>query len=295
MNPRRLRTGPLSGREDLGDAVEPRRPLHDTGAPAGAAGVTVAIPNWNHECLLPRSVGSALRTVRILRAHHVAAEVLVIDDSSRDGSLQLLRQLEALHYDDGLRVLGLARNCGLPAVRNTALRVAAYRYVTFMDADNELLSENLYHFYRAIIQTQAAVVYGNLISRPHSKDDTRRPLLSNESPQARIFTANYIDAFALVDRVQIIEAGGYLESEQVKAREDWELYLHLAASGRKIVFVPLIFGYYAVLPGSMTDDERRSTPAQMAYMKRVFDQINIRSRLPMRTRHLRYHPDVGYI
>ena len=60
------------------------------------AGVTIAIPNWNHEVLLPRSVLSALRTVAILREQGVPAEVLVIDDFSRDGSLTLLRQLEAL-------------------------------------------------------------------------------------------------------------------------------------------------------------------------------------------------------
>jgi len=35
--------------------------------------------------------------------------VLVVDDSSRDGSLTLLRQMEALHAPDGLRVLALRR------------------------------------------------------------------------------------------------------------------------------------------------------------------------------------------
>jgi hypothetical protein len=61
------------------------------------------------------------------------------------------------------------------------------------------------------------------------------------------------------------------------------------------VFVPLIFGYYYHLPGSMIEHEQQSGPAQTAHLKRVFDQINIRSRLPMVTRHLRYHPDIGYI
>ena len=46
-----------------------------------AGGLTVAVPNWNHELLLPRSVGSALRGVAALRAAGVPAEVLVIDEN----------------------------------------------------------------------------------------------------------------------------------------------------------------------------------------------------------------------
>src|SRR5687768_16903497 len=99
------------------------QPVADVALGAGAAapGVTVAIPNWNHELLLARSVGSALRAVRLLRLRGVPGEVLVVDDASRDGSLVLLRQMEALHYGDGLRVLALGRNGGLAATRNAAL------------------------------------------------------------------------------------------------------------------------------------------------------------------------------
>ena len=30
-------------------------------------GVTIAIPNWNHECMLARSILSGLRTLDVLR------------------------------------------------------------------------------------------------------------------------------------------------------------------------------------------------------------------------------------
>ncbi len=259
------------------------------------SGVTIAIPNWNHEYLLSRSIGSALRAVKDLRGHQVPAEVLVIDDHSRDGSLTLLRQLEALYFNDGLRVLALTRNCGLPVVRNYALLNSTYRYIAFMDADNEIVPENLYHFYRAIIQTRAAVVYGNLIWEGRDPDDTS--LISNESFQFRMFAKNYIDAFALVDRLQVLDAGGYLDNVEVRAYEDWELYLHLAASGRRIVFVPLVFGFYHAVPGSMIEEANDNDGAQptYAYMRRVFDQLDVRGRLTLNTRHLRYHPDIGYL
>jgi glycosyltransferase involved in cell wall biosynthesis len=256
------------------------------------AGVTVAVPNWNHELVLPRSIGSALRAAAALRGHGVPAEALVIDDASRDGSPTLLRQLESLHYGDGLRVLLLPRNIGLPAVRNLALSRASYRYVVFMDADNELVPENLYQFYRAITQTRGAAVYGNLISR--RRDTGQAVVISNESFQSRMFESNYVDAFALFDRVQVQDAGGYSTSEAVKAREDWELYLHLAAAGRKIVFTPLVFGLYHDLPNSMIKCSPNEFD-QAANFRRIFNQLRVRDRLPLNTRHIRYHPDVGYL
>src|SRR5690348_3532366 len=96
-------------------------------------GVTIAIPNWNHEVLLPRSILSALRAIALLREQGIAGEVLVIDDFSRDGSPTLLRQLEALYCRFNLRVLAFGANAGLAASRNQALTHARFRYVAFLD------------------------------------------------------------------------------------------------------------------------------------------------------------------
>src|SRR5437660_1438594 len=123
------------------------------------AGVTIAIPNWNHEILLPRAITSALRAVAILRERGMPAEVLVIDECSRDGSLTLLRQLEALHYRDGLRCLSFASTASLATSRNEAAHHARYRYLAFLDADNELIPENLPIFLETLQQTRAAAVY----------------------------------------------------------------------------------------------------------------------------------------
>lgn len=259
----------------------------------GEAGVTIAIPNWNHEMVLGRAVASALDGVARVRAAGVRAEVLVIDDSSRDGSPTLLRQLEALHYEDGLRGLALPRNVGLAGVRNRALAEAAFRHVLFLDADNELIADNLPVFYRAAVDTGAAAVYGNLLTRRDGEADAS--VMSNESFQMRMFAHNYIDAFALFDAVQVRELGGYADDERVRAREDWELYLHLAANGREIVFVPSVLGYYHDAPGSMIKEAARHHAAQAAHLRRAFDQFGARSHLPLNTLHKFYHPDVGYL
>lgn len=257
-------------------------------------GVTIAIPNWNHEYVLPRSISSALKAVAALRAKQIPADVLVIDDQSRDGSLTLLRQLEALYYEDGLRALALPRNNDVVVVRNTALLKATYRYIVFMDADNELIPDNLPIFLQAMEDTKAALVYGNLMYRDQSNQPTK--LINNESFQSRILRCNYIDTFALYDRNQIFDTGGFNEDFKLPSHEDWELMLHLAAAGRKLVFVPVMFGMYYELDKSRVRDANDSDLDRMApHLERIFDQLGIKGDHSYRTCHQRYHPDIGYI
>src|SRR5262245_34268050 len=76
-------------------------------------GVTIVIPNCNHDFVLPRSIKAALLAAKDLGRHGVPAEILVIDDGSRDGSLTLLRKLEALYCEQGLQVVALSSNSGI--------------------------------------------------------------------------------------------------------------------------------------------------------------------------------------
>jgi glycosyltransferase involved in cell wall biosynthesis len=256
-------------------------------------GVTIAIPNWHHELLLPRSISSALQALKTLTAAGVAAEVLVLDDCSRDGSITLLRQLEALLFEAGLRVLTLAENGGLGSTRNTALRLAKYRYIAFLDADNELIADNLPLFFRAIRNTGAALVYGNLLCPATGARPPR--VISNESVRERLFVGNYIDACALGDRVQLLDCGGYQTDPFLHGWDDYELNLRLVTQGRKLVFVPVAFAHYYELPQSLITEFNQHLEEGHQRMRRLFNQLGNRAQIPFNSRHLRYHPDIGYL
>lgn len=255
-------------------------------------GVTIAIPNWNHELLLPRSLETALTALKDLRRQGVEAEILVIDDASRDGSLTLLRQLETLFFEEGLRVLARTQNARLGAARNLALHHARYRYVMFLDADDELVAENLHTFYRAICDTGAALVYGNLIVW---QPDGVQSVVSHESFRPKIFTSNHIGATILCDREQVLDCGGYQTEPLVHGLEDWELNLHLATQGRLLVFVPAVLSIYHKLPNSLLAEANQRDDAINGRIYRIFNQLRARAHVPHNTLHLHYHPDIGYL
>jgi succinoglycan biosynthesis protein ExoO len=257
-------------------------------------GVTIAIPNWNHELLLPRSIGSAMKGLTACRERGWEGEVIVVDDASRDGSQTLLRQWEAIYYKDGLKVLPFRENAGLAATRNQALLAARYRYIVFLDADNEILPENLPLFVETLKETRAAATYGNLLVRTLGSRESF-DAISNECVHDRLFAGNYIDAFAVFDRAQLLDAGGY--SALIPVWEDYAQWLHFATNGREIVFVPAVLGYYYLLPGSMITTIANDTKTQSlnSQVTRVYDQLKSRSHLPLNTRHRRYHPALGYL
>lgn len=258
-------------------------------------GVSVVIANWNHEFVLPRAVRSAMQSMDALINVGIDSEVLVIDDASRDGSVTLLRQLEMLYFEQGLRVMLNADNIGLARLRNLALQHARYQHLLFLDADNELIPGNIPIFYRAAQDTGAAMVYGNIM-RKQLGSDTVEYIVSNESFQNYMFDYSIIDSCAMIDRMQVLDMGGYNSTSQVA--EDWELVLHLAVNGRLIVFVPVTLGIYYLSPNSMFIDYEAHDPDLLNLRKRVeriFNQYHTRARQPIRTRYLRYHPDLGVL
>ena len=76
--------------------------------------------------------------------------------------------------------------------------------------------------------------------------------------------------------------------------EDYEMWMHLATNGRRIVFVPAVLGYYYLMPAAMSNDRTKQANAESRLL-RIFNQARVRDFLPMNTNHLRYHPELGYI
>jgi glycosyltransferase involved in cell wall biosynthesis len=251
--------------------------------------LSIIIPNWNHEAFLARAVRSALAAVRVLERLDVDAEVLIMDDASRDGSQGLLRQIELRYCHEGVRVMLQRRNLGPSLTRNSALEEARGRFVFFLDADNEVVPESLPVLLRAIRETRAAIVYGNLLIRRPGQGRAV-DLCSNDTIQPRLFQKNYVDTMALADRLQLLDLGGFQET--LPHHEDWELWQHLISEGRLLVFVPIVVGLYYELPLSHLRVARNGDSVQ-ATAKRVFNQNQFRIMIQARTYYRGYHPDVG--
>jgi glycosyltransferase involved in cell wall biosynthesis len=92
--------------------------------------VSVLIPAYNAE----KWIGDTLRSALAQTYPH--REIIVVDDGSKDGTLQAARQFES----DGVRVV-TQKNQGAAATRNAAYKLCSGDYIQWLDAD-DLLSPN---------------------------------------------------------------------------------------------------------------------------------------------------------
>lgn len=96
--------------------------------------ITVIVPCYNEEAALPyfwkeiRMAADSLSAV-----HGLAVELLFVNDGSRDGTLDLLRQYAA--QDPRANYISFSRNFGKEAAMYAGFRHATGDYVALMDAD----------------------------------------------------------------------------------------------------------------------------------------------------------------
>jgi glycosyltransferase involved in cell wall biosynthesis len=108
--------------------------------------VSVVIPCHNAAPFLAEAVESALAQ------QGVRVEVIVVDDASTDGSVEVARG-----FGDRIRRIELARNAGAGTARNTGAAVAAGDALLFLDADDVLAPGTLAALAGALRGTERAV------------------------------------------------------------------------------------------------------------------------------------------
>ncbi|GAB3839442.1 glycosyltransferase family 2 protein [Hymenobacter jeollabukensis] len=95
---------------------------------------------------------------RVLQAHGLTYEVILIDDGSTDNSWEVIEELAAT--DATLRGIRFNRNYGKSAALDTGFRATRGRVVCTMDADLQDSPEELPELYRLITEEQYDLISG---------------------------------------------------------------------------------------------------------------------------------------
>lgn len=103
---------------------------------------TVIIPLYNKENFVANTLTS------ISNQTFTDYEVLIIDDCSTDKSVAVIQP----YLSDRIRLISHTKNSGLSASRNTGIRNAKSKHVTFLDADDTWEPTVLASFYQMIEQ-----------------------------------------------------------------------------------------------------------------------------------------------
>lgn len=126
--------------------------------------VTVVVPAYNASATLGRALQSALAQT------HRAVEVIVVDDASADGTLQVAREFAA--GDRRVRIVERPQNSGgVGAPRNNGIMAATGQYVMFLDADDELPLKACETLLQSALTTGADITAGRALRVNLAKDE----------------------------------------------------------------------------------------------------------------------------
>ena len=185
--------------------------------------VSVVIPCYNAE----RWVGRAIDSV--LAQEGVSVEVIVVDDGSSDGSLEVLSTYAGrIHYETG-------SNRGACVARNRGLRLARAASVMFLDADDYLEPNTLNSLYASLHNEKADIAFCRVAVADAAGTYLLRPLPRLEPTAAFIadwITGRFLPPCGILWRRSFLSSiGGW--NEQLGLNQDGELVLRATLKGAR--------------------------------------------------------------
>ncbi len=189
--------------------------------------VTAYIPCHNAESYLSRSIEG------VLRQTHEVDELLVIDDGSRDSTLEIAARYPA-------RVIRHDRNRGLAAVRNTGFRNARNELVAALDADCVPEPDWLEKLVSRFDSEAVAAVGGRLKETMQDSvaDRWRRAHMPQDWGDTALLNPRFLFGSNLLLRKSVVErVEGYAESFRTNG-EDVDISQRIRAQGFSLVYEP---------------------------------------------------------
>ncbi len=193
--------------------------------------VSVIIPNYNRAGMIGETIVNMER--QTLTPH----EIIVVDDGSRDGSVDFLRSL-----GDRIRLV-VQDNAGPGAARNAGLAIATGDYIQFFDSDDLCTPDKIECQVRALEAGGGDIAYGPWIQAWLGDGEARYDgLVYQQGP----VTEAPLDAFlrgwllfvpcCVIRRSLLDRVGGYPTA--TRTAEDLELLVRAMVAGARLVHAP---------------------------------------------------------
>ncbi len=210
--------------------------------------VSIVIPTYNREAVLPRAIRSALRQT------WQNFELIIVDDGSADRTEQAVSAFR----DDRIRYVRLEKNGGVSHARNVGIAMAESEYIALLDSDDEWLPDKLERQMRVMLQASGRVgmVYCRMERKDWEDETGVWPRRDQDSAKLQgdmllsLLQMNVIGApTMLIRRSCLTQVGAF--DEGLRCLEDWELVLRIAEQ-YEIGFVEDILVEVHYSPGSVS-------------------------------------------
>lgn len=210
--------------------------------------VSVIIPLYNSEKYIETTIES------VINQTYKNWELLIIDDNSKDNGVVIVK--EYIKKDSRIKLLVNSQNMGAAKTRNYGIKEAKGEYIAFLDSDDLWNCDKLEKQINFMEKNNYSVTYtgfkkvfidtpqkGEYISK-HKESLSYKELLK----------ANWLSTFTVIYNQEIL---GKKYFPDIRAGQDYGLWLDLAKENGKIYGMDEILGTYRVHVGSLSSNKIR--------------------------------------
>ena len=240
--------------------------------------VTVVIPTFNHAKLLRRALDS------VVAQTFDNWEAIVINNFSTDETIEVVES----YQDDRIKLINFKNNGVIAASRNQGIKNARGTYIAFLDSDDNWYSEKLQKCVEYANQGAQFICHGE---KWINSDLSTREIMYGPANRATylslLFRGNCISTSATcIDTVLLRSVDGFDESTEIVTAEDYDLWMRLAATNPKTVFIPEVLGEFHRLSDSASSAVLRNLSSERVVLQKHFAKqpTNFLNRLKQRHR-----------
>lgn len=239
--------------------------------------VSIVIPCYNDE----RFIGEAIRSA--LGQTYPSIEVIVIDDGSTDGSLEVIRSLrDCVRWETG-------PNRGGSAARNRGLALARGELIQFLDADDLLHPEKLERQVPIVQACSKHIVYSDFVIVDGATEQAIEVPRNGETDMDPVVFAlrrPKLRTSAPIHRRERLEAiGGF--DERLPCAQEYDLHIRLACEGVAWKRLPEVLYTCRERDDSVSSDSVRALDQHGRIVQRAWSRLQVVGRMtPERGRAL---------
>lgn len=228
--------------------------------------ISVVITSYNQKEFLIETIESALN--QTLKPY----EIIIADDHSADGSVELIEQY-AKQYPDLIKPIFHEKNLGIAKNRNSVFRKATGDFVSWINGDDKLLPRKLELELKTYLNNpKAKWVY----SQVYYIDSEGRRINIRFKGKYRTEPYTFKDvvtrigvepAYQLIDHSILDEVGIF--DENLEIYEDWDFTIRLAKS-HEFAYCPLPLSEYRQHGGGASKADKGT---HLRAVKRIYQKV----------------------
>lgn len=231
--------------------------------------ISIIIPNYNGKHLLEKYLPSVFAAAENT---HSAFEVIVIDDGSKDDSIDFIKR-----YYNNIKLLVNEKNRGFSYTCNQGIKESKYELILLLNSDVKLDPNYFEHQWKYFNKPDTFGVMARIMSFDETRIEDAARLLyysgsrikankfyfSENIEDENVYTAYLSGANALVDARKLKELGGFDEIFSPFSSEDFDLSLRAWQLGWKCYYEHQSFCFHHVSGSTKTQ-------IKSAFIKKVY-------------------------